>query len=38
MTEFAYNNIKNTITSHIFYELNYEYYPCVSYEKDLNPH
>ena len=37
MTEFAYNNAKNTSTGHIFLKLNCEYYPYVSYEEDLDP-
>ena len=36
MAEFAYNNIKNASTSHTFFELNYKYHPCISYEKNLN--
>ncbi len=29
ITKFAYNNAKNTSTSHILYKCNYEYYPRV---------
>ena len=36
MAEFAYNNAKNVSTSYTFFELNYGYYPWVSYEKDLD--
>ena len=37
IAEFAYNNAKNANTGHIYFELNYGYYPCVSYKKDLDP-
>ena len=36
MAEFAYNNTKNASTSYLLFELNYRYYLCVSYKKDLN--
>ena len=36
MTEFAYNNAKNTNTSHISSKLNCGYHLCVFYKKDLN--
>ena len=36
MAEFAYNNAKNASTGHTLFELNYEYYPQVSYKEDLN--
>ena len=36
MAEFIYNNIKNTNISHIFYEFNYRYYPCIFHKKDFN--
>ena len=36
MIEFTYNNAKNTSTSHIIFELNYRYYPCVLFEKNVN--
>ena len=35
ITEFAYNNAKNTSTNHILFKLNYKYHPRVSYKKDL---
>ena len=37
MAEFAYNNAKNASTGYIPFELDYGYYSCVSYEKDLDP-
>ena len=37
MAEFAYNNAKNASTGHTSFELNCGYYPCVSYEEDLDP-
>ena len=37
MAEFAYNNAKNANTSYTFFELNCGYYPCISYEEDLDP-
>ena len=36
MTEFVYNNAKNASISHISFELNCGYHPCVSYEEDLD--
>ena len=36
MAEFAYNNAKNTNTSHTLFELNCGYHPRVSYKKDLD--
>ena len=36
MIEFAYNNKKNTNISHIFFELNYRYYPYYFYKKDFD--
>ena len=36
--EFAYNNAKNTRTGYTFFKLNCRSYPCVSYEKDFDPH
>ena len=38
MIEFAYNNAKNTSTGYMLFKLNCKYYPCVSYEKDLDPY
>ena len=38
MAEFAYNNAKNARTGYIPFKLNCGYYPCVFYEKDLDPH
>ena len=38
MAKFAYNNAKNASTGYIPFELNCRYYPCVSYEEDLDPH
>ena len=37
MAEFAYNNAKNASTGHTPFKLNCGYYPCISYEKDLDP-
>ena len=37
MAEFAYNNAKNLSTSHMPFELNYGYYPYVSFEENTNP-
>ena len=37
MVEFAYNNTKNTSTSHTFFELNCAYHPWMSYKKDVDP-
>ena len=36
MTEFIYNNTKNTNTSYIFFELNYKYYFCIFYKKNFD--
>ena len=36
MMEFAYNNVKNASTNHIFFKLNCGYYPYVSSEEDFN--
>ena len=38
MAEFAYNNAKNSSTGHTPFELNYGYYPCISFEEDTNLH
>ncbi len=38
MAKFAYNNAKNANTGHTLFELNYGYYPRVSFEKDVDPH
>ena len=38
ITEFAYNNAKNANTGHTPFEFNCGYYPCVSYEENLDPH
>ena len=37
MAEFAYNNAKNASTGYTPFEFNCTYYPCVFYEKDLDP-
>ena len=37
MVEFAYNNAKNTSTSHLYFELNCEYHPQVFYKENLDP-
>ena len=36
MAKFAYNNAKNSSTSHTPLKLNCGYHPCVSFEKDTN--
>ena len=36
IAKFVYNNVKNASISHISFELNYGYHPCVSYEKNLD--
>ena len=36
MAKFAYNNAKNTSTSHTFFELNCGYYFCVFFEKNID--
>ena len=36
--EFIYNNAKNASIDHIFFKLNYQNPPWVSYKKYLNPH
>ena len=38
MAKFAYNNIKNASTGHILFELNYDYYPCVSFKNKYGAH
>ena len=37
IAEFAYNNAKNTNTSHTPFELNCGYHPWMSYKKEVNP-
>ena len=37
MAKFTYNNAKNASTGHTPFELNCEYHPWVSYEKDIDP-
>ncbi len=36
MVKFIYNNTKNTSTGYTPFKLHYGYYPCVSYEKDID--
>lgn len=38
MAKFAYNNAKNTSTSHRPFELNCGYHSHVSYKENINPH
>ena len=38
MAEFAYNNAKNTSTSHTPFELNYGYHSRMSYKEKVNPY
>lgn len=33
---FTYNNTKNINTSYKLFELNYSYYPYISYKKEVN--
>ena len=37
IAEFAYNNAKNTSTSHTFFELNCDFHPQVFFENDVDP-
>ena len=37
MTEFAYNNANNASTDHTHFEFNYDYYPQMLYEEDVDP-
>lgn len=36
--EFVYNNTKNVSTSHMLFELNYQYHPRISFEDKTDPH
>ena len=36
MAELTYNNAKNANIGHILFELNYNYYPRVLFERDVN--
>ena len=38
MAKFAYNNANNASTSHTLFELNYGYYPRISYKEVVNSH
>ena len=38
IAEFAYNNTKYAITGYTLFELNYAYYPRISYKEDVDPH
>ena len=38
MTEFAYNNTKNTSSDHTVFKLNYTYHLRVFFKEDVNPH
>lgn len=38
MAKFWNNNAKNTSTSHIFFKLNCDYYPCIFFNKNINCH
>ena len=38
MTKFAYNNIKNTSTGYILFELNYGYHFKILLEENVNPY
>ncbi len=37
IAEFAYNNAKNASPGHTSFELNYGYYPRVSFKEDIDP-
>lgn len=37
MAKFAYNNAMNTSTDYTSFKLNYDYYPCIFYEKNVKP-
>ena len=36
IAKFAYNNANNINIGYIFFELNYKYYLCITYKKDLD--
>ena len=36
MAEFSYNNAKNASTSYMFFELNCDFHPQVSFKDDAN--
>lgn len=36
IAEFIYNNIKNSRINYIFFKLNYNFYSCIFYKKDIN--
>lgn len=38
MMKFAYNDAKNANTSHIFVELNYDFYLHIFFGDKINPH
>ena len=38
IAEFTYNNARNASISHIHFELNCGYHPCVSYKEDIDPY
>lgn len=38
MTKFAYNNTKNVNTSHMHFELNYDYYLRIIFKDKVYPH
>lgn len=38
IAEFAFSNIENTSTDYTLFELNYNFHPQTSYEKDVNPY
>ena len=37
MAKFVYNNAKNAGISYTSFKLNYGYYYCVFFKKDINP-
>ena len=38
IVKFTYNNNKNASVSNTSYELNYSYYLCILYKKNINPY
>lgn len=38
MIEFAYNDTKITSIRYMLFELNYGYYPYISYKQNVNPY
>ena len=36
IAEFTYNNVKNTSMTYTLFELNFEYYSCIFYKKNVD--